>query len=289
LKPPPFQYLRARTVDDALSALASDDQSKVLAGGQSLLPLLNMRLARPSLLIDIGCLDELAGIRADGDGITIGATTRHIEVERSPVVAENAPLMMAALRYVGHIGIRTRGTFGGSAAHADPAAEVPAVLLALDAQMQLTGPNGSRAVPADEFFVSYFTTALADDEILSAIHIPAAARDRSWGFVEVSRRHGDFALVGAAVTATVNGDGTCNDARVALLGVGDRVVRARAAEVALEGVTLDDAAAVDAAAKLAVKQINPTGDVHASSEYRVEVTSTVVRRALEQLNTRGVG
>jgi CO/xanthine dehydrogenase FAD-binding subunit len=286
VKPPPFKYLRAESLEHALEALSQHPaDAKVISGGQSLCALLNMRLSRPDVLVDISRLDELQGIGANG-ALTIGAATRQVAVERSAEVAAYSPLIPHALRYVGHIAIRSRGTVGGSIAHADPAAEMPAVALALGAEMTVAGPGGERVIGADDFFRTYFTTALEDGEILRSITYPAASRDRRWGFEEVSRRHGDFALVGAAVTAEVASDGTCEDARIALFGVGETALRASRAEAFVAGRRLDDPDVLRQAGELAAEGLTPPSDVHGDDAYRRDVARAVVRRALEQ-TTRG--
>ena len=229
MKPAPFKYARAQSAEEASSLLAQyGDEAKILAGGQSLIPLLNMRLARPEVLIDISRVDALADIVANG-GLTIGATATQAATLRSADVRRYAPILTEAVRYIGHVGIRSRGTIGGSAAHADPASEVPAVLLALDAQLVATGPGGERSISADEFFVSTFTTALEEDEVLTRIELPYPVDDARWSFQEVARRHGDYALAGVAAVAQVDGSGVVEKARIALSGVSDRPVRAEQA------------------------------------------------------------
>jgi len=269
VKPAPFKYLAAGGVEEAIAALAEHgDEAKVLAGGQSLVPMMNLRLATPAVLVDVNRVAELSGIAANGS-LELGATTRQADAERSAAVAARAPLLAEALRHVGHPGTRVRGTLGGSAAHADPAAEIPAVLLALGAELVVHGPEGERTIPADDFFVSTFTTALGPDELLTRIRLPS--NGDAWGFAEVARSHGDFALAGAAVAG----------ARIVLFGVADRPLRAREAEDALSG----GATPVEAA-RLAAAAIDPTGDAFTSAAYRRDVAAVVVRRALEQAAAR---
>ena len=230
MKPPPFAYFAPTSVQEAAQLLAEHgDDAKVLAGGQSLIPLLSLRLARPAVLVDLNGVDELSFIDANGS-TTIGAMTRHRTVERSAVVAVNVPLLAAAVPYIGHAAIRTRGTVGGSLSHADPAAELPAVALALDATfVARSAKGGEREIAAVDFFAGYFTTALEPDEVLTSIRFPNAAPGTGVSVQEMARRHGDFAMVAAAVSLAPDGD-----ARIALINVGDRPVRATEAEAALQ-------------------------------------------------------
>ncbi|MHA6795726.1 FAD binding domain-containing protein [Pseudonocardia bannensis] len=285
MKPAPFAYAKPESVDEALAILAEHgDEAKVLGGGQSLLPLLNMRLARPSVLVDLGGIAELAGITSNGS-ISIGAMTRQVEVEQSAEIASALPILPAALSHVGHAAIRTRGTFGGSIAHADPAAELPTVFSALEGEAVIAGQSGSRTVGADDFFTTYFTTSVGDDELLKEVRLRRLTPADRWAFLEVARRHGDFALVGVAVVLTTDGDGpdaVCSKARIALSGVADVPVRAKAAEAVLEGARLSEQDVIAEAAAVAASAFNPEGDVHASAEYRKEVAQTLVRRAVAQ-------
>ncbi len=281
MKPARFKYARAESAADASSLLTEyGDEAKVLAGGQSLIPLLNMRLARPEVLVDINRIDGLKRITRNGS-LSIGATASQATVMRSADVQAYAPIITEALRHVGHVGIRTRGTFGGSAAHADPASEIPAVLLVLDARLVATGPNGERTIPAEEFFVSTFTTALEDDEVLTSIDLPHSNDTSVWAFDEVARRHGDFALVGVAAVAELDESGVCTRARIALSGVSDTPVRAKEAEEALIGMKLTDAA--QEAGRLAEEHIDPPADFHASAQYRSEVSRALVTRAIRKM------
>jgi carbon-monoxide dehydrogenase medium subunit len=259
VKPPPFEYHAPRSLDEALALLAEHgDEAKALAGGQSLVPLLNFRIARPARLVDLNGVEELAGL----DGLRIGAMTRARELERSEVAT---PLLREAVRHSGHAAIRNRGTVGGSCAHADPASELPCALTALDARFHVRSARGSRALGADEFFVSAFATALEPDELLTEIEVPAVAAGTGWAFVEHARVHGDFALAGAAVLVAPG------RAAVALLGAGDRPVRATAAEEALaDGATADEVAALAAP----------------GSGYRNVLLSELVRRAIRLARER---
>ena len=280
MKPAQFEYDDPRTEDEAIDLLARyGDECKVLAGGQSLVPLMNFRLARPARLIDINNIESLSGIRREGGRLVIGAMTRHAQVERSNAIAEGWPLLHDAVGWVGHAQIRNRGTVGGSVAHADPAAELPAAFAALEASFRVRSARGARTLRWDELFVSEFTTALAADELLTAIEVPAPDPAAGSAFVEFARRHGDFALGGAAVTVRLGHGGTCAGATIALLSAGSTPIRARAAEQALQGVRLDDKA-IEGAARAAVEGLHPTSDIHGSSDYRVRLLQTMTQRAL---------
>jgi aerobic carbon-monoxide dehydrogenase medium subunit len=280
LKPPPFDYQSVETVDEALAVLAEHgDEAKVLAGGQSLVPLLSFRLARPSVLLDINRITGLGGITVVDGSVRIGALTRERAAERADLVRKSVPLMAAALPLIGHEAIRTRGTIGGSLAHADPAAELPAVALALDAELVVrSASGGERTIAAADFFLGYFTTALAPEELLVEVRVPVAVPRTGVRFEEAARRGGDFAMVGVAASVTVD-DGTIVDARLTLIGVADVPVRARAAEMALAGARVGSEAFETAAAE-AVSDLEPPSDVHASTAYRRHVAATLVRRAL---------
>jgi len=277
MKPPAFRYFAPSTLEEALELRAEHgSDSALLAGGQSLVPLLNLRLAFPAVVIDLGRLRELSGIRAADGGLAVGAMTRQREVERSDLVREHVPLVAEAVRQIGHPTIRNRGTIGGSLAHADPAAELPAAALALGAELVVRSTSGERAIPADGFFRSYLTTALEPDELLVEVRLPAVTGGSS--FHEVARRHGDFALVGAAAIVDVSG-AAIRDARLVLMGVGPRPVRAATAEAMLRNVQPSEAAFAKAAAE-AVAGLEPTSDIHATADYRRRVAAVLARRAL---------
>jgi carbon-monoxide dehydrogenase medium subunit len=230
MKLPPVEYEAPTTVAEAIDLLAEQlDEAAVLAGGQSLIPLLALRLARPAVLIDINGIDELSGVWATDGWAAIGATTREYVAEESEVVADAVPLLAAALPLIGHEAIRSRGTIGGSLAHADPAAELPAVARALDAEFVVRGPSGMRVIPASQWFEGYLTTSRGPDELLLEVRFPAAVQGTGVSFQEVARRHGDFAIVGLAVSLELSG-GVISDARLAFAGVSDVPVRASAAE-----------------------------------------------------------
>jgi carbon-monoxide dehydrogenase medium subunit len=268
VKPAPFDYVAAGSVDEAVSELASaGDEAKVLAGGQSLLPILNMRLARPSLLVDVNPIPGLDRIDVDGTA-RIGALVRQADALASADLREAVPLLAAALRHVGHATTRSRGTIGGAVAHADPAGELPAVLLALEGEATVTGPAGARTIAAADLFLGPFTTVLAAEELLTEVLFPRHDA-RRFGFAELSRRHGDFALAGAAVLL--------DPARVVLFGLGGGPGRAEAAERAL-----DEGADAAEAAELATRGLEAVSDVHADAAYRLRVARVLVRRAVEE-------
>jgi carbon-monoxide dehydrogenase medium subunit len=279
VKPGKFAYLRATCPEEAVWAIQEYGyDAAILAGGQSLLPLLNMRMARPAVVVDVNGLAELDEISVNGH-LSIGALTRQSRVEHSPEVAAAAPLVSEAVPYIGHPAIRNRGTVGGNVAHADSASELPAVMVALGAEIVALGPNGERAIPADDFFVSHYTTAL-DTELVTGVRIPLDERPRT-AFIEVARRHGDFALVGVATAVTLDDSGTCTRVRIALSGVAGAPHRPREAEALLEG----QSASPELLAELerAVQaNVDPGSDVHASADYRRRVSGVIARRAVER-------
>lgn len=282
MKPARFDYHDPTSVIEVLDLLREHgDDAKLLAGGQSLIPVLNMRLARPKVLVDLNRVEELRGIAEANGLLRIGAMTRHAEVERSPLVAARQPLLVEALQQVGHSQIRNRGTIGGSLVHADPAAELPAVMVALEAVMVAVGPEGDREIPAEEFFLMYFTTSLQPDELLRAVKIPVLPPRSGHAFEELARRHGDFAIAGVACTLTLADDGRVADCRLGLTGVGMTPLRAREAEALLRGREPGPALFAEAAA--AVRgAIMPEGDLHATAEYRTQISGVLTERALER-------
>jgi len=286
MKLPEVEYEAPTTVAEATDLLAvHGDEASVLAGGQSLIPLLALRLARPEVLIDINGVDELSGVSAADGWVAIGAMTREYVAEESGTVADAVPLLAAALPLIGHEAIRSRGTIGGSLAHADPAAELPAVARALDAQFVVRGPSGERVIPAAQWFEGYLTTARRPDELLVEVRFPAAGPDTGASFEEVARRHGDFAIVGLA-TSLVLSDGVISEARLAFAGVSDVPVRATAAEDLLAGET-PSAELFDEAARRATEDLDPPGDLHGSPAYRKTVAAAVVRRGLRAATDNG--
>lgn len=286
MKPPEFDYVRATSLDEAAAVLDSDEDAKLLAGGQSLVALLNMRLVRPSVLVDLGRVTGLdASARIDGR-LRIGAMVTQRDAETSSTVAAGCPLLVEALGLVAHPQIRNRGTIGGSLAHADPAAEVPAVVLLLDGVLQVHGSRGQRSIPAAEFFRSYLTTALEPDEILTAVELPVAAANSGFACQELTRRPGDFPLCGAACQVELDGAGAVVEARLALFGVADRPIRATAAEEQLRGERPEPRVLADAAAA-AVSELSPPGDLHASPEYRRHLAQVIARRTMATAVERG--
>jgi aerobic carbon-monoxide dehydrogenase medium subunit len=280
MKLPHVEYEAPATVAAAVGLLTEhQDEASVLAGGQSLIPLLALRLARPALLIDINGLQELSGVSASNGWVTVGAMTREYVAEDSKTIADSVPLLAAALPLIGHEAIRNRGTIGGSLAHADPAAELPAVARALDAEFVVRGPSGERVIPAAEWFEGYLTTSRRADELLVEVRFPAAAPGTGVTFDEVARRHGDFAIVGLAASLTISG-GAISDARLAFAGISDVPARAVGAEDLLRG-EIPSAELFDEAARLATEDIDPPADLHGSSEYRKKVAAALVRRGLQ--------
>jgi len=282
MKPAPFAYYAPSSVADALDAIAragDPDDLKVLAGGQSLVPVLNLRLAQPGTLLDLNKLErDWGSIELHPAAVRVGALVRQRAAERSPVVTEWCPLLAEALPHIAHVQIRTRGTVGGSIAHADPAAELPAVALAMDAQMRIIGPRGERSVPASGFFHGFFTTALASDELLSHIDFPRLPAGTGTSFVEVSRRPGDFALVAAAAVITVR-ENRIADARLAFAGVASCPVRSAAAESVLHGAE-PSPAVLENAAQVAAGPLTPLADLHGSAGYRRHVARVLAGKAL---------
>jgi carbon-monoxide dehydrogenase medium subunit len=281
MKPAPFDYFSPATVDEALALLvAHGGDAKPLAGGQSLIPAMNFRLARPAVLVDLNRISELAYVRAESGGIAVGAMTRQRAVERSDVVARAAPLLAEAMPSIAHPQIRNRGTVGGSIAHADPSAELPAVMLALDARFRAKSASGERSIPAGEFFKGMLETALEPGELLVEIALSPLPARSGTAFLELARRHGDYALVGVAATVTLDPRGRCKAARLSLLSVGDGPVLATEAGKVLAGQTPSEEllrAAGDAAAR---RDVDPPSDIHASAAYRRQLVAVLTRRAL---------
>jgi aerobic carbon-monoxide dehydrogenase medium subunit len=275
LKPAPFAYAKARSVAHAIELLATDD-ARLLAGGQSLIATLNMRLSQPALLVDINGISGLDQIALKNGDVEIGALVRHAQAERSAEIARAAPLIALALPHIGHPAIRNRGTVGGSLAFADPAAELPACVVALGGEIEIVGPNGQRTINAEEFFKGLFETALTPRDMLAAIRVPAASADSRVGFAEFARRHGDYAMVGLAACAQADGKRLKN-LRLAFFGVAATPVRARSAETALaEGDVEAAVSALDA-------DLEPSDDMHASSEVKAHLAGVLLRRVARQL------
>jgi carbon-monoxide dehydrogenase medium subunit len=281
LKPAPFQYHAPESVADAAAVLAEfGDEAKALAGGQSLVPIMALRLARFDHLVDLNRVGELQGIERRNGTMRIGAMTRQADVERDATVARGVPLLARATPLIGHFQIRNRGTIGGSLAHADPAAEYPAVALALDADFEVANAGGSRTVPASDFFVSTFMTALEAEDVLSAVHFPVWGGRTGFAVEEVARRFGDFALTGAVCGVQLNGDRVAR-AAIAMFGMGSTPLRATEAEAALTGSAVADVDG-DEVGRVAVAATDPPADIHASASYRRSVGAVVVARALRR-------
>jgi carbon-monoxide dehydrogenase medium subunit len=279
MKLPDFKYEAPATVAEATVLLAEhQDEASLLAGGQSLIPLLALRLAHPAVLVDINGLDELSGVSVTDGRVAIGALTREYMAEESETVAATVPLLTSALPLIGHEAIRSRGTLGGSLAHADPAAELPAVARALDAEFVVRSESGERVIPASDWFEGYLTTSRRPDEILVEVRFPVAEPGTGVAFEEVARRHGDFAMVGLAASLTLT-DGTITDARLAFSGVADVPVRAAEAESLLVGQQ-PSAELFAEAARRSAAALNPPADLHGSSDYRKKVAAVLVRRGL---------
>ena len=274
MKPAPFAYKKARSLDEAVALLGEHKDARLLAGGQSLIATLNMRLSAPSLLIDINGIAGLDQISAKGGAVEIGALTRHVQAERSDVIAKLAPLIARAMPHIGHAAIRNRGTLGGSVAFADPAAELPACLMALDGEVDAFGPKGKRTIKAQDFFKGLFETALGPQDVLTAIRLPAATKDTRVGFAELARRHGDYAIVGLAASARAEGKGLA-DVRLSFFGVGDTPSRATKAEAALAGG--------DVEAAVAALELEPHDDVQATAAVKKHLAGVLLRRVAKQL------
>ena len=274
MKPAPFAYKKARSLAEAVALLGQHKDARLLAGGQSLIATLNMRLSAPTLLIDINGIDGLDRIAMKDGMVEIGALTRHSAAERSDVIAQHAPLIARALPHIAHVAIRNRGTLGGSIAFADPAAELPACLLALDGEVDATGPKGKRTIKAQDFFKGLFETALGPQDVLTAIRVPAAGKDTRVGFAELARRHGDYAMVGLAACARADGKGLA-DVRLAFFGVGATPVRAKKSEAALAKGDIDGA--------VAALDLAPHDDVQASGAVKKHLAGVLLRRVAKQL------
>jgi carbon-monoxide dehydrogenase medium subunit len=271
VKPAPFAYAKARSLEHATELLQADGEARILAGGQSLIATLNMRLSRPTLLVDINDIAGLDGIAVKDGMVELGALVRHAQAGRSETIAKHAPLIAKAIPHIGHPAIRNRGTIGGSIAFADPAAELPACLVALNGEVVIAGANGERIVKADDFFKGLFETALGAGDVLTAIRVPAARAGTRLGFAELARRHGDYAIVGLAASA--QGD----IVRLAYFGVGATPVRARKAEAAFSGGKVDDAVTALA------HDLDPPDDVQEAGTVKRHLAGVLLRRVAQQL------
>ncbi|MDB5797949.1 MAG: xanthine dehydrogenase family protein subunit [Paucimonas sp.] len=288
MKPPRFRYVRPGTLDEALAALASaNGEGKVIAGGQSLMPMLNFRLLSPALLVDINRIAGLDHIEEHEGGLRIGALVRHHKLETSPLVARLFPVVTAAMAHVAHLAIRNRGTIGGSITHADPAAELPMMMVLLDARVTATSARGQRVIGATDFLVAALTSDVQEDEIVTEVTLPALPAGAGWAFEEVARRSGDFALAAASVILTVEND-RASHVRIAVMGVADTALRLGAAEAALLGQACDKAS-LDAVVAAVRQAVTPETDLHASGDYRRHLVGVLVRRAITAAWQRAKG
>ena len=282
MKPAPFGYARAATLDDVFSLLAEHgDDAKIIAGGQSLMATLNMRLSEPEILIDINRIDGLAGIEDTGDTIRIGAMTRHVDVEESDLVATHAPMIAAAMEHIAHPAIRNRGTFGGSIAFADPAAELPACAVALEATMHVAGKGGTRDIAATDFFKGLYETALGEGEILTAVSVPKIAAGWKSGFMELARRHGDYAIIGLCAHLQFDG-AKFGDTRLVFFNAGDRPVSAPQTAALLNGQSWSDELSEKLSASLK-EELDPPDDLNADGPMRKHLAGVLVKRTLAPL------
>ena len=278
MKLPQFEYAAPATLAEAIALLAQGN-AKALAGGQSLIPTLAFRLAAPALLVDLGRIQGLGEIKITSNAIHIGSRVRWRDIERDARLKSAHPLLVAAIAQVAHYQIRNRGTVGGSLAHADPAAEMPGIAVTCDAEISVSGSKGKRRVPAGEFFTGPLSTVLADDELITEVRLPAWPASRCWGFEELARRRGDFAIAGVAAFYDVDGEGKAIDAHIGVIGACTKPHRIAQAEAALNGRVVD-AAAIQAAARAAEKAVEPPEDLHASAAYRRSLVGTLLERAL---------
>ncbi len=282
MKPSVFEYFSPGTVSEAVELLERfGDEAKIMAGGQSLMPMLNFRVARPKVLVDINRLPNLDYIREEKGELVIGGLTREHTLEKSPLVREKCPLLTKAISYIGHLPIRVRGTIGGSLVHADPSAEIPVVFSCLGGKAKVVGSKGERMIGGEEFFLTYLTSALDPGEILIETRFPTLPSGAGWSFLELSRRHGDFGIVTVACILALDAKGNCRTARIALGGVAPTPLRATAAEKALAGRKIDNALIAEAGAK-AAEGTEPESDYHASAEYRREMARVFTERALKE-------
>jgi aerobic carbon-monoxide dehydrogenase medium subunit len=278
--PASFEYHKADSVEGAISLLQElGDQAKLIAGGHSLLPIMKLRLAQPAHLIDLGPISSLRGVSANSSVIRIGAMTTHKQIATDPSIRQQCPVLAEAAASIGDVQVRNRGTIGGALAHADAAADYPAAILALEAEIVAQGPNGERTIPASEFFVGFLTTSLAPDEILTEIHVPSLPYKTGASYQKLANQASGYALTGIAAIITVGDDGRCSQAKIGITGAGDTAVRASGVEQALIGSSLDEAA-IRAAAEHAGDGIDFLADIHASADYRRSVTIGLTRRAI---------
>jgi CO/xanthine dehydrogenase FAD-binding subunit len=287
MKPAPFRYIAARSLEQALALKAEHgDEARFLAGGQSLVPTMNFRLTQPAVLIDINPLTQLSGVQKSGpDSLHIGAMTRYRDLEHDPATALDLPLVAEALPHIAHPQIRNRSTIGGNLAHADPASELPAIVVALVGQLRVQSTRGDRWIAAADFFAGALTTTLAADEMLVEVKLPVAKPRSGACFMEVARRRGDFALIGVACTVRIDDDGRCAEARIGLCNAGDKPILAEDAGASLVGRPIGTAQ-IDEAGELVQRAIDPGGSIHASKEFQRHLAGVLTKRALAEANKR---
>jgi CO/xanthine dehydrogenase FAD-binding subunit len=289
MKPSAFEYFTPSTVREAIELLRSHgDEAKILAGGQSLIPMMNFRVARPQVLIDINKIKELDYIREEKGELVIGGLTRERTLEVSPVVKKKCPILAEAISYIGHLPIRTRGTIGGSLVHADPSAEIPIIVCGLGGKMKVVGPSGERTLGTDEFFMTYLTSALEAAEILVEVRIPILPVNAGWSFMEFSRRHGDFGIVAVASILYLENKELCRKASIALGGVAPTPLRAGEAESLLAGRVITEELIKEAGVK-AAQATDPESDYHASAEYRKDMARVFTQRSLKEAWNKAKG
>ncbi len=282
MKPSAFEYFNPQSVQEAIDLLNRyGDEAKIIAGGQSLVPMMNFRLARPEILIDINGIKELEYIKTEGDELVIGALTRERDIEQSPLVLEKWPFLSKAISFIGHGAIRNRGTIGGSLVHADPSAEIPTSLCALDGSIKVAGPSDEKILQPEEFFLTYLTTSLEPSDLLVEVRIPALPPKTGWSFMELSRRSGDFAIVAVGVLLFMEKSGVCKEARISMGGVAPTPIRAEEAEALLSGQKITDKL-IAAAAQEAAQATDTEPDYHASAEYRMDMARVFVRKGLQE-------
>jgi len=283
MKPAPFEYHAPDSIEQAVELYSQySGEAKILAGGQSLVPAMNFRVVQPSVLVDLNRVGELSYIREDKDVLRIGSMSRERHLEFDPLIPKWAPLLAEAVHFIAHPQIRNRGTIGGSIVNADPAAELPVLMVALNARLKAKNKSGERWIGASDFFVGMFTTALELDEILVEIELPLSAPRTGWSFMEVAPRAGDYAMMGVAALVTVDAAGQCKGAKLVYLNAGEGPVEAKEAEKLLEGETLNDELIESAASKASQEEINPFGNIHASSEFQRHLANVLTKKALKQ-------
>ncbi len=282
MKPCAFEYFNPQSVQEAIALLDRyGDEAKIIAGGQSLVPMMNFRLARPEILIDITGIKKLEYIKTEGDELVIGALARERDIEQSPLVVEKWPILSKAISFIGHSAIRNRGTIGGSLVHADPSAEIPTSLCALNGNVKVVGPSGEKILQPEEFFMTYLTTSLEPSDLLVEVRIPALPEKTGWSFGELSRRSGDFAIVAVGILLFTETTGVCREARISMGGVAPTPVRAEEAEALLAGQKITEKLIAEAAQQ-AAEETDTEPDYHASAEYRMEMARVFVKRGLQE-------